>query len=923
MSFTRQPAECWHREVPGARWLKADLHIHTIDDRAGPKAKLPPSFVGDPHDPEALSRYAKLFLKALVARGIQVAALTPHCPKVGIGPETSAVWKIVEQWNSGNDDDGVPFREKIYALFPGFEPSLADGQAGLHLLFLFDPEIGRDCYLQMFDRVMAGIAPWRDKVLQISSKGTDAVFDELAGFWSRACPRGDSGDPLWSYLVLAPHIDGDKGLLKAQKAQKLALFDHGKVAALELGDEKLPTDALRDRTWLRDGMSEHRQAFFHSSDAYSLDELGQRYTWVKLATPRIEALRQAFVASDSRVRIAFERGPDEKLREIADPPDVMLTRRPWLRRLAVEGEASFFGHDRDGLPPGEEFSLSPDLTCVIGGSMTGKSTLLDGLRVQSGAPLPLDDVLRKRVARACERFSAGAARVELDCPGTDPTAPAAERWPAQFFAQGELQRLAQETGAVEDILARLVPEETGAIERYKRELAAGDARLHELARQLAAQDEDVSAAEQAESRARSASEALVAFAKAGVDDLHRVAAQRHAFGAAVQEGTGLAGDVAERARSATALELPELDPRTVHRLRDLGVDLPTLDLGPRIAGIAAQLAAAGEALGAWLQDAERVAGALREHEDHVRIDVERRLAERGFAAEKIKEFQDLSRQARLLPSYRANLEESRRRRDSAEGEFERLRGERDALVAALRDAFTRVVERVARDFESKIHVRRLDSGDASSLDAFVRDLRQKGVTQWWNGLEDEQRPDPGTLLAHLLESSLAQLGMSPTVSDTFRESLTKARRHELAALRSLDSYSIELRLDDGSYRRLEELSGGQRVSVLLSLLLETADDRPLVIDQPEDELDNRFLLETVLPALKKLKGRRQVIVATHNANIVVNGDADLVIQLAATARHGWVETSGAIEAPAVRDAIVRTVDGGEEAFRLRRRKYGF
>ncbi len=116
---------------------------------------------------------------------------------------------------------------------------------------------------------------------------------------------------------------------------------------------------------------------------------------------------------------------------------------------------------------------------------------------------------------------------------------------------------------------------------------------------------------------------------------------------------------------------------------------------------------------------------------------------------------------------------------------------------------------------------------------------------------------------------------------------------------------------------------GQRVSVLLSLLLETEDPRPLVIDQPEDELDGRFLFETVLPTLKRLKGRRQVIVATHDANIVVNGDADMVIQLEATASRGRVACSGVIEEPAIRDAIVGTVDGGQEAFHLRRRKYGF
>ena len=116
--------------------------------------------------------------------------------------------------------------------------------------------------------------------------------------------------------------------------------------------------------------------------------------------------------------------------------------------------------------------------------------------------------------------------------------------------------------------------------------------------------------------------------------------------------------------------------------------------------------------------------------------------------------------------------------------------------------------------------------------------------------------------------------------------MTRATKRNLAALRCPDHYHLESRLGDGSYRRLDELSGGQRVSMLLSLLLKTEDNRPLVIDQPEDELDNRFLFETVLPALKQLKGRRQIIVATHNANIVVNGDADMVIQLEATAKSG-------------------------------------
>ena len=96
-----------------------------------------------------------------------------------------------------------------------------------------------------------------------------------------------------------------------------------------------------------------------------------------------------------------------------------------------------------------------------------------------------------------------------------------------------------------------------------------------------------------------------------------------------------------------------------------------------------------------------------------------------------------------------------------------------------------------------------------------------------------------------------------------------------------------------------------------------------MIDQPEDELDNAYLFGTILPILRTLKGRRQIIFATHNPNIVVNGDADQVIHLEADYQHGTISAQGAIEAPAVKQVILDTVDGGRDAFRLRQAKYGF
>ena len=925
MGFRRRPTEKWRREVPGARWFKADLQVRTIDDHAGGRAKTPAGLSGDPADPAVLARYARLFLQAAVKNGIQVIGLTPHSPRAGEGPATSAVWRIVEEWNAGADDDGAPFREKIHSVFPGFEPSFDDGKAGLHLLFLFDPEIGRERYLKAFDLVTNGVSPWKDGTLQMSTSRAEEAFDRLREFCARENRNETDGNRAWRYLVLAPHADGGKGLLDALKSQVLQFFDHGSISGLELGDDKTPEDTLRDRPWLREGMETYRQAFFHASDACDPDEIGRRHTWIKLARPRIAALRQAFVANDSRVRLGFEKGEGGQLRPIDDPPDVAANGRPWLREATIRGGASFFGGRKDGAPVETRFPLSPDLTCIIGGSMTGKSAFLDGLRVHIGAPPPHDESVRGQVeARGRDVFAVGSPSIELDCPGQDRVAPPRERWPARFFAQNELQRLAQENAAVEGILARLVPSEIDEIDARGAELASLDERLADLAGKLAKHDETAAEAEQAHRLAADAKKELDTFAEAGVDRLHRVSRARGSWKSVADKVRGEIGEpLANLVESMREIDLPPMDGDGAEKPADRPINWRKRDLDGRQRRIADDLEAAARKAAKWVDDIAEIAGALGEREAAVRAEVVRALAERGHDAATLNEIRQLTRRAALLPAYDALLGETRGEIAAGEDAFARAWKRRRALVDEQRSAFDRVAGGVEREFGGRIRVRRFDDADTRPLDAFLRSLRQRSVTRWWNDLDSHARPSPETLTRRLKAGSLADVGMTGAVQDKFRESLTRSRRRELAALRCPDRYVVELRMDDGSYRALNDLSGGQRVSVLLSLLLETTDDRPLAIDQPEDELDNKFLWETVLPALKKLRGRRQVIVATHNANIVVNGDADMVIQLDATSRRGRVACAGAIEEPAVRDAILRTVDGGEEAFRLRRQKYGF
>ena len=820
---------------------------------------------------------------------------------------------------------------KIYAVFPGFEPSLNQGKSGLHLLFLFDPEIGLEKFLKAFDLVMGNVSSiWSENTLQISSIRADDAFSRLRGLQKQDIKDHQSGTESWDYIVLAPHIEQDKGLFGAQKGQVLALFQLGEVAGLELADEKLPFTTLKNRPWLEKAMNEHHQAFFHGSDAYSVVDIGRRHVWLKLASPRIEALRQAFVANESRIRIGYEPDVDGNLKEIESPPDVTVTERPWLKSVSVTGKASFFGGSNDN--PKCRFDLSPDLTCLIGGSMTGKSTLLDGLRVYVNAPVPTNDGLKTQVEkRGRDGFLGGSPDIELECPGTDSTAPDYDRWPAEFFTQNELQRLAQEPEAIERILSRLVITETQEIEARENQLSVLDQELNGTVDYLAKLDGDLAEAEQAWERSQTATEEIKAFSDAGIDELHRVSRSLQGWLEYRKSIQDIGKDLNQTLQSTQISDIPVFDDylanviqfENTDTLRIAGVDLNETEFSDRWERIRSHIRSARDELNSVERFSKFVVERLREHELAVRINVDQNLAELGYDGTRIKEFQALSRQSSLLESYKANLDEVHAKLNNAEHSFEGQLADRRNLVAQQRVAFDRILSTVQIEFGGKITARRIDHGDRAPLEFFVLKLSQRGITRWWNELSKDQRPAPETLLNALKNDELSKLRMSKAVQSTFRDSMIRSRQRELAAISCRDRYILELKLDDGSFRRLDELSGGQRVSVLLSLLLQTNDGRPLVIDQPEDELDNRFLSETVLPALKKLKGRRQIIVATHNADIVVNGDADQVIQLEATANQGRVAEAGAIEKPSIRDAIVRTVDGGDDAFRLRQKKYGF
>ena len=152
--------------------------------------------------------------------------------------------------------------------------------------------------------------------------------------------------------------------------------------------------------------------------------------------------------------------------------------------------------------------------------------------------------------------------------------------------------------------------------------------------------------------------------------------------------------------------------------------------------------------------------------------------------------------------------------------------------------------------------------------------------------------------------------------------LGQLRDADLGAIATVsveDAVALQL-LDGASYKELSKLSTGQRCTVVLPLVL-LHTNRVLIVDQPEDHIDNAFIADTLIASILRRASHGQFIFSTHNANIPVLGSADRVIQLGSDGRRGFPILADALDAPRVVKAITSVMEGGAEAFERRMKFY--
>lgn len=148
----------------------------------------------------------------------------------------------------------------------------------------------------------------------------------------------------------------------------------------------------------------------------------------------------------------------------------------------------------------------------------------------------------------------------------------------------------------------------------------------------------------------------------------------------------------------------------------------------------------------------------------------------------------------------------------------------------------------------------------------------------------------------------------------------KSSVDKIATVRLEDEISFEL-LDGSEYKGFKELSTGQRCTVILPIILEHQ-DTVLIVDQPEDHIDNAFIVDTLISSIQRRANSAQIIVTTHNANIPVLGQASEVIHLNSDGTRGYVVNEGELYSPHIVEAISNVMEGGKNAFKRRARFYG-
>ncbi|MGH3797514.1 MAG: TrlF family AAA-like ATPase [Pseudonocardiaceae bacterium] len=860
----------------GARWHRVALQVNPYGyhGRSAPSTR----FSDD-------QSYNEAIVRACRQGNIELIAITDH-------------WAVrtAEGLTRAAEEAGI-------VVLPGFE---AVSSEGIHLLVLFERGTG--------------------------SGEVDAAIGACGG--TPGCPSGEPGNSYEeivrcavgrSALVIPAHVNGPNGLFTSLQGQALIrAWRNEDVHAVAISPGQ-PLNTLQERVLQneeREYQRTHPPAQLYADDINDPARLGTEggTCWVKMSTPSLTALDLATRTPETRIMLT----------------DPALAPHPGIETISWEG----------GFLDGVRMRLSDSLTCLVGGRGTGKSTIIESIRYALGVSPIGEEATRdhrglvENVLVAGTKISmlvrggAGEFVVERSVPDPpvvrDASGTALASRPTdvlgavEVFSQHELAELADSRDYIARLLQRIFGDATEPashlptrLRRNREAIVAGGRQLDEINDAL---DE-----------LPRLQEALTHFHSAHIDERlderTRIDRERRILDTAAAR----AEDVLTAAQplrdeglldhafasSAALGELPNAE--TLARIADvLGtlnaeVTTATTAIDNAVAAARTELASIeAEWSAATAPAREQYDSVLRSLQDSG-LDASRYLATQR-AVQSLAPLADQRHQieARIAALYTERRQLLAELGDHASAKWRKLGDACRAANDALR-GIVRVQPQFSTDRREFVTlIENAVSGQRAQIKSAVQ---QKNFSP--RALADACRAGPEHLAGFDIRGAQAT-NLVAAGEELFLqlEEMTVG----LAAAAELNVGSAA----EPDFRDLDELSKGQKATALLLLLLATLPGT-LIVDQPEDDLDNRFIWEGVVPRIRALKGKRQLVFSTHNANIPVLGDAELMIVLESASGKGRITEGGAgsLDDHTVLALAGEILEGGPNAFQRRRYLYGY
>lgn len=878
----------------GAQFRRADLHIHSFGE-------------GGSYDVTDSAMTPEAIVDTAISENLQVIAIADHNV---IGNVARAI---------------AHAQGKEILVVPGIELSTMQG----HLLMYF-PTVAK---LQAFHGKLNLTAD--GKACNHSIPQCLTVGEEFGGFG------------------IAAHIDLDSGFEKAHPkydAFKQDILNSKALLALEIAkpaDEDWFTE--NDASAERKRCGQLRRTALNlepdvelpkimSSDAHTLDALGKnaagnrRLTRIKMDSLTFDSLRIALLDGAARVRLE----------------DLIPQHVPRFVGMKLEG----------GFLKDQVIHFSSNLTCIIGGRGAGKSTMLESLKACSGNEVTssvLDSEVWPDAITLVYEDETGRQHVLTrnklkDVTNADPEGPT--RIAIESYGQGETADTIQHCDKDPSILLEFLDGFVDLEELKERDRNIRDALLANQT-EIERLQLDLNRIPEIEAAKKTADQQVATLktqqASEVVEFEQKLATERRFRTDLIDRLNNLLKSINDGLSSEELKNLTaEMDGTTlaVGKEEFESVQKLVLGLATEVEGLASALkdkiSAATVAIASQLK-----VWSTKEQETQQRIEEIRRNLEAQKIKLDIAFIRKVTKDATDYATKLAELKKSVPKQAAAykqRGELMKSRREVRSRIFTVRQAFATTMNknlaqtvvdyrvnmrfhegRLSIEFEEiikeKMQWRTSRVPKAALIAATITpfqliDSCDKNDTSLLESIRDDDggtvfsKADAQAILTELKNWAFYVAVQRCAFEDRPEIKITKT----VVAADGSKSYPI---------RDFSKLSLGQQQSILLTILLFSKSKTPLIIDQPEDNLDSEFIYKTLVRSLRLIKEHRQVIIVTHSANIAVLGDAELIIPLRGASDLSVIRDRGSIDTEETKEIVCTILEGSRKAFVRRQEVYGF